>query len=399
MKILVLNSGSSSIKYKLFSMQSNTILAKGIIEKIGQTETILKYKTKNNKIIKKISLVGHKEGIEKIVQLLTDPNYGIIKNRSEIKGVGHRVVHGGEKLKSATIIDDKAISIIKEMIPIAPLHNPANLTGIEIATKIFPHAIHVGVFDTSFHQTIPEEAFRYPIPESLYINDHIRRYGFHGTSHFHVAKESAKYLNTSLNNLNLITIHIGNGSSICAIKDGQSIDTSMGLTPLEGLMMGTRCGDIDPAIPYYLASHNQMNIESINNLLNKQSGLKGITGENDLRIIEEKFLVNGDPKAELAMKMYSYRIKKYIGSYFAALGHVDAVIFTAGIGENSDIMRSMACQGLKVFGMEIDKDKNFLKTEGVIREIGTDSSKVKILIVPTNEELEIAQQTLAVIEK
>lgn len=357
--ILVLNSGSSSIKYKLFELKDTKLIYEGIEEEVKDFNI----------------------AFESIFKKLIDGKF--INTIDNIKAFGHRVVHGGEKFSKPVLIDDEVIKEIENLIPLAPLHNPSNLEGIKISTLLAPNAKQVAIFDTAFHQTIQKEVYTYPIPYELYEKHSIRKYGFHGTSHHYVAKETAKYLNKHLNDLNIITIHLGNGDSITAIKNGKSIDTSMGFTPLEGLMMGTRCGDIDPAIILYL--ENQLNIEpnKIDKILNKESGFKGICKTNDLREIIKK-ADNNDELSILAIKMFSYRVKKYLGGYKEILNRVDAVVFTGGIGEHSPLVRDAICNN-------IDKNKNEeLKGFG---EIQNETSQYKILVIPTNEELEIAIQT------
>jgi acetate kinase len=362
MKILVINTGSSSIKYQLFDMKQEKVLASGIAEKIGEatsilTHKIIKAKGESLKKVKEERIADHREGLTQIVDLLVDKEYGVIQDKSEIAAVGHRVVHGGETFQSSTIIDEHVITAIKENIPLAPLHNPPNLIGIEVAKSIFPNSLQVAVFDTAFHQTIPQKAFLYALPYGLYKKERIRRYGFHGTSHSYVAERGAEYLGQPLNSLNLITIHLGNGASMAALKNGKCVDTTMGMTPLEGLVMGTRSGDIDPAIPFFLANHLKMSLKEIDNLLNKDSGLKGICGTNDMReVIQKKD--RGDKRAKIALEIYCYRIKKYIGAYYAALESLDGIIFTAGIGENSPEVRTLCCEGLSKLGIEIDPEKN-----------------------------------------
>ena len=391
MKILVINTGSSSIKYQLFQMDDQSVLASGLIEKIGETTSKHTYKTHAGKKIFDDPVTSHEEGLKQVVNLITDNSVGVIVEKSEIKAIGHRVVHGGETFQKPCIIDEAVLNAVRKNISLAPLHNPANITGIEVAQKIFPAATQVGVFDTAFHHTMPPKAFHYAVPLELYREYKIRRYGFHGTSHHYVALQAAKELGKSLSESNLITVHIGNGASITAIKNGKSIDTSMGLTPLEGLIMGTRSGDIDPAIPYFLTTQSDKDINDINNLLNKESGMKGICGMNDFRDIRTA-RNQGDQNAQLAFEMYVYRIKKYIGAYCFALGQVDAIIFTAGVGENADDVRWEVCLGLENFGIKIDKSKN----EGgfsVTTAIQQGDSKVKLLVIPTNEELMIAIET------
>jgi len=402
MKILVINTGSSSIKYQLFDMERHRILASGVAEKIGEDTSILTHwnVSANGEDVEKVEegvIADHHEGMNRILGLLIDPEHGVVGDKSEISAVGHRVVHGGEAFHSPTIIDESVIAAIKENIPLAPLHNPSNLMGIEVAGAIFPDSPQVAVFDTAFHQTIPMESYLYAIPFELYEKHRIRRYGFHGTSHAYVAERAAEYLRRPLCELNLITIHLGNGASMAALKNGISVDTTMGMTPLAGLVMGTRSGDIDPALTFFLADQLRMSVKEIDDLLNKDSGLKGICGSNDMReVIRKKDA--GDDRAEIALKLYCYRIRKYIGAYFAALGSLNAIIFTAGIGENSPYIREKCCQGLHKLGIEIDSERNN-KSGKEIREISLASSEIRILVVPTNEELKIAQETEKVIEE
>ncbi len=401
MRILVINTGSSSIKYKLFSIQNNTILAHGNLEKIGESgggrhTCVMSSGESENKQILKDPIRDHTEGLNTIVKLMTDPNTGVIQNVSEIKAVGHRVVHGAEVFRRPTIINDQVLDAIRENIPLAPLHNPANIIGIEVARKIFTDAVQVAVFDTAFHHSIPSRAYLYALPYELYLSLKIRRYGFHGTSHHYVAEEAARLMEKPLEQLNLITIHLGNGGSITAIEKGKSIDTSMGMTPLEGLIMGTRCGDIDPSIPHFLATNSGMSIEDINTLLNKESGLKGICGLNDMRDIvaaEEE----GEEKSARALDMYSYRIKKYMGAYLAVLGTVDAIIFTAGVGEHAPQIRSRVCKGLENLGIVLDSTRNEARLS-TARKIQSDDSPVTIFVIPTDEELKIARETLKLIQ-
>jgi acetate kinase len=402
MKILVINTGSSSIKYELFDMVGQGILASGVAEKIGEEKGVLTHNRflATCEITKKVEegrILDHHEGLKRIVDLLVDPEHGVIQDKSEISGVGHRVVHGGETFRAPTIIDEKVIEAIKKNVPLAPLHNPPNLVGIEVAKTLFPEASQVAVFDTAFHQTIPMESFLYAIPFELYEKHRIRRYGFHGTSHAYVAEKAAEFMGSPLNELNLITIHLGNGASMTAIKKGRSVDTTMGMTPLAGLVMGTRSGDVDPALPFFLVEHLGISVKEIDDLLNKQSGLKGICGSNDMREVMEKKDA-GNAKAKLALDIYTYRIKKYIGAYFAVLESLDAIVFTAGVGENSPFIRECCCQGLHKLGIEIDSEKNN-QTQGGIREISPPGSQIKVLVVPTDEELEIAQETRRVLEK
>ncbi len=401
MKILVINTGSSSIKYQLFDMNINKAIASGILEKIGETDGRLTHfadsKTgERKKVVKDGKIEDHQKGLNQIVALLLDREFGVIRDISEITAVGHRVVHGGENLRSPVIINNDVINVIKKNIPLAPLHNPHNLTGIEIAGSIFTNAHQVAVFDTAFHHTIPEKAYLYALPIEFYKEHKIRRYGFHGTSHSYVSEECSKYLKKNLCELNMITIHLGNGASMAAIKNGQSIDTTMGMTPLEGLVMGTRSGDIDPSIAIFLADNRNMSIREIDNVLNKSSGLKGLCGSNDMRDVLQRKNAD-DYLAKIAFDVYTYRIKKYIGAYFASLGSLDCIIFTGGIGENSSEVRQTICHNLENLGIEIDQDKNNAAGNEA-REISVFNSKVKVMVIPTNEELKIAQETKNVIE-
>ena len=401
MNILVINTGSSSIKYELFDMDSHRILASGSAEKIGEDTGILKHQKmlqgdEAQQKVEEQTISSHQEGLNRIVELLLDREHGVIRDKSEISAVGHRVVHGGEAFHSTTIIDEQVIGAIRENIPLAPLHNPPNLMGVEVAQSIFPDAPQVAVFDTAFHQTIPMKAFLYAIPFHLYQKDKVRRYGFHGTSHAYVAERAAHLLKRPLSEVNVITIHLGNGASMAAVEKGNSIDTTMGMTPLAGLVMGTRSGDVDPALPFFLADHLGMSLKEIDTILNKKSGLKGMCGSNDMREVLDK-KNRGDKQAEIALQVYTYRIKKYIGAYYAALGHLDGIVFTAGIGENSPEIREMCCENLNKLGIIIDPKRNQMTEKGE-REISTQDSPVKILVIPTNEELRIAQETKRVIE-
>ncbi len=400
MKILVINTGSSSIKYQLFDMAGEKVLASGLAEKIGKDKGVLIHKViledgeDRKKVIQGV-IANHRMGLVRIVDLLVDPEYGVIRDKSEISAVGHRVVHGGEAFQASTVINKDVISEIRKNIPLAPLHNPPNLAGIEVAQSIFPQSPQVAVFDTAFHQTIPKRAYLYALPYELYQKSGVRRYGFHGTSHAYVSEKSATYLGRPLSDLDLITIHLGNGASMAALKNGKSVDTSMGMTPLEGLVMGTRSGDVDPALPFFLSDHLKMSLAEIDRLLNEESGLKGICGTNDMRELLEK-RQTGDERAEVALDIYTYRIKKYIGAYMAVLGGADSLVFTGGIGENSAIVRKRCCQGLSRLGINIDDEKNTASGEGV-REISLAGSDARVLVVPTNEELKIAQETEKVI--
>jgi acetate kinase len=383
-------------------MRHESVLASGVAEKIGEPLGNLTHEISNasaagesKKTVFKGKIDNHQKAFVQIADLLVNPEDGVINDKSAVAAVGHRVVHGGEAFHSTTLIDDDVMAAIEENIPLAPLHNPPNLTGIQVARSIFPDAAQVAVFDTAFHQTLPAKAFMYPLPFWLYQKERVRRYGFHGTSHHYVAEKCANYLKRSLFSLNLITVHLGNGASIAAIKKGRCVDTSMGMTPLEGLVMGTRCGDIDPAIPFFLANHLKMSFKDIDRLLNKKSGLLGLCGTNDMREVIEKKQA-GDEKAALALEVYCYRIKKYVGAYIAALGNLDALVFTAGIGENSPDVRMLACEGLDGLGIAMDPRKNetFITRS---TEVNSSASKVKVLVIPTDEELKIAQETQKII--
>nr|WP_041355044.1 acetate kinase [Nitrosococcus halophilus] len=397
MTILVINSGSSSIKYQLF--KGNSALAGGIVERIGEPKSrfvhrLFQSRQTIEETISEEPVSNHGEGMSRIFTALMES--GCLQHEADLLGIGHRIVHGGEAFKEPTLIDDQVLTRIAEIIPLAPLHNPANLKGIQVALEICPHVPQVAVFDTAFHQTLPPPVFHYPLPYCWYKTHHVRRYGFHGTSHHYVSKQAAAYLKQPLETLHLITLHLGNGASATAIKAGKSMDTSMGMTPLEGLMMGTRCGDIDPSLPLYLTQALGKSPEELDSLLNRESGLKGICGTNDMRQVHA-LAKAGDPLASLAIEMYCYRIKKYIGAYYAVLGRLDALIFTGGIGENDALIRNHVCAGLAHLGIVIDHKKN--QTAGHdIFAIQGEGGAVTVLVIPTDEELEIAQQTLALIQ-
>ncbi len=388
MKILVLNSGSSSIKCQYFIDQQS--VASAIVEHIGEKEGYSQIRYEDKKEIYHKSMANHHDALNMIFSMMEE--FDLLSNIETLDAIGHRVVHGGTMFKEPTCITKKVIETIRSIIPLSPLHNPANLEGIEAIHAQYPELVQVAVFDTAFHQNMPEYAALYPLPYALSQTSPIRRYGFHGTSHAYVAKEAAKMMKRELTHLNLITLHLGNGASATAIKAGISIDTSMGMTPLEGLMMGTRSGDIDPAIIIYLANHKHMDIKSIDTMLNHESGLKGICESNDMRDILQRS-AQGDRLSTLALEMYVYRIKKYIGAYTVALGKVDAVIFTGGIGEHASKVREMICEGLEnAIGLKIDTVKNQKKVLGN-QSIHSQESKIQLFIIPTNEELEIARQT------
>ena len=397
MKILVINCGSSSIKYKLYEMPEEKLLVNGIVEKIGEETSHLRHELPQETITTELKVKNHTEGLELILRYLLDPEKGVIKSVDEIKGIGHRVVHGGEGFEKSVEITENVIRKIEEYLELAPLHNPHNLAGIKAAKKLFPHALQVASFDTAFHTTIPSLAYLYAIPYKFYEKYKIRRYGFHGTSHRFVARRAAKILKKNKYDVNVITCHLGNGCSITAVKNGKSVDTSMGLTPLEGLVMGTRSGDIDPGIIFYLSDKIGYDIKGLNRILNKESGLLGISGiSNDFRNLMSK--INIDKNAKMAIDIFCYRLKKYIGAYMAVLGRVDAIVFTAGIGENVPYVREKTLENMENYGIKIDKNLNeeMVKKEG---EISSPDSKIKIFVIPTNEELGIAFDTYIYTEK
>jgi acetate kinase len=376
-------------------MSNNTVLAKGLVEQIGEPVSFLTHQSPsaqedNANITRTRPVENHQQGFQLIGDVLNES--GAVRDSSELFGIGHRVVHGGEAFREPALIDEKVISTIRALSPLAPLHNPANLMGIEVALQFAPNVPQIAVFDTAFHQSVPPRAFHYALPHDLYDNHNVRRYGFHGTSHGYVAKQAALHLQRALHSLNLITLHLGNGASVTAIKKGKSVDTSMGMTPLEGLIMGTRSGDIDPAIIFYLVRKTGLSNDEMELLLNKHSGLKGICGVNDMREIAGLADEESEP-ARLAIEMYCYRIKKYIGAYSAVLGSVDALVFTGGIGENAAEIRARSCEGLSRMGIEVDENKNDMQTSDA-REIQSSKCPVRILVIPTDEELEIAEQTV-----
>jgi acetate kinase len=398
MKILVLNCGSSSIKYKLFDMSTKEVLAQGGIEKIGLVGSFLKLTLPNGekKILEK-DIPEHTAGIEFIMNTLISPEYGAIKSLDEINAVGHRMVHGGERFSESVKLDKEVLDAFTACNDLAPLHNPANLKGVNAVSAILPNVPQVGVFDTAFHQTMPDYAYLYAIPYELYEKYGVRRYGFHGTSHRYVSQRVCDFLGVDPKGKKIITCHIGNGGSISAIKDGKCIDTSMGLTPLEGLVMGTRSGDIDAGAVTFIMEKEGLTPTGVSNLLNKKSGVLGVSGvSSDMRELEAA-VAAGNPKAILAEKMYFYRIKKYIGSYAAALGGVDIILFTGGVGENQANCRSEVCEGLEFMGVKIDLEKNKVRGEEAI--ISADDSKVTVAVIPTDEELMIASDTMAILNK
>ena len=397
MKVLVLNCGSSSIKYKLFDMEQKQVIAQGGVEKIGLKDSFLKFTLPNGekKILEK-DIPEHTVGVEFILNTLVSPEYGAIKSINEINAVGHRMVHGGEKFSKSVLLTKEVLDAFTACNDLAPLHNPANLKGVRAIEAILPDVPQIGVFDTAFHQTMPDYAYMYAVPYELYEKYGVRRYGFHGTSHRYVSQRVCDFLGVNPEGKKIITCHIGNGASISAIKDGKCVDTSMGLTPLEGLMMGTRSGDIDAGAVTFIMEKEGLDASGISNLLNKKSGVMGVFKESsDMRDLEAA-VAAGNPRAILAENMYFYRIKKYIGAYAAALGGVDIIVFTGGVGENQATARWGACEGLEYMGVKLDAEKN--KVRGEEKVISTDDSKVKVVVVPTDEELMIATDTLAILE-
>ena len=398
MKVLVLNCGSSSIKYKLFDMDHKEVIAQGGIEKIGLPDSFLKFTLPNGekKILEK-AIPEHTVGVEFILNTLTCPEYGAIKSLDEINAVGHRMVHGGEKFRESVLLTPEVLEAFTACNDLAPLHNPANLKGVNAISAILPNVPQIGVFDTAFHQTMPDYAYMYAVPYELYEKYGVRRYGFHGTSHRYVSKRVCEFLGVEPEGKKIITCHIGNGGSITAVKDGKCVDTSMGLTPLEGLMMGTRSGDIDGGAVSFIMEKEGLDAAGISNLLNKKSGVLGIFGESsDMRDLENG--VNaGNPRAILAENMYFYRIKKYIGAYAAALGGVDIIVFTGGVGENQASCRACACEGLEFMGVKLDAEKNNVRGEEAV--VSTEDSKVKVVVIPTDEELMIASDTMDILNR
>ncbi|HLV61909.1 acetate kinase [Galbibacter sp.] len=392
-KILVINAGSSSIKFQLIRMPGEIVIASGLVESIGLPNAAIHYKSKKMNISETVAIENHQIGLERIASLLMDPDRGAIKSVDEIDVVGHRVVHGGKDFSSTVFIDDNVKATIKQLFSLAPLHNPHNYTGIEVAEKVFPNAKKVAVFDTAFHQTIPERAYKYAIPDSFLKENHIRLYGFHGTSHKYVSNKAKDFI--SKKKSKLISIHLGNGCSITAVQNGKSVDHSMGFGPVNGLIMGTRSGDIDQSVIFYMVKTLGYTLEEVSEILHKKSGMIGMTGFSDLREIEDK-AEKGDRRCQLALEMNAYRIKKYIGSYAAAMNGVDVIVFTAGIGENSSVLRRMICDDMDYLGIELEDYKNNVRsTEN--RIISKESSKVLVLVVPTNEELEIAKDCFEMI--
>ncbi|MFN3760667.1 MAG: acetate/propionate family kinase [Algoriphagus aquaeductus] len=392
MNVFVINSGSSSIKYQLITMPEAKVLCSGLVDRIGLEGSKVEHKSflpqGEVKKVLEIPVPHHSVGLQEVAKLLTDAEVGVISDPSEVEVVGHRVVHGGEKFASTQVITPEIKAKIKALFPLAPLHNPANYLGIEVAESIFPQAQQIAVFDTAFHQTMPAQAYRMAIPNELYTEKGIRAYGFHGTSHKYVGERAGEYLKKT--DAKLITIHLGNGCSMAAVEGGKCVDTSMGLGPMNGLIMGTRAGDIDQSVIFYLVRELGYSLDEVNNLLNKKSGMLGLTGFSDMRDIS-KLYHQGQSEAILAYQLYAYRIKKYIGSFAAAMNGLDAIVFTGGVGENDQLTRSLVCENMDFLGIRLDSDKNKLPNNG-LRAIQAENSSVQILVIPTNEELEIARQ-------
>lgn len=398
MKVLVLNCGSSSIKYQLLDMETESVLAIGKVERVGMDDAIFEYAGGGREKIKEVtSILDHTTGIRKVLSALSHPEYGVIKHASEIDAVGHRVVHGGEEFMSSVVITDEVKRTLRDLFDLAPLHNPANLTGILAAEAALPHAPGVAVFDTAFHSTMPRTAFLYALPYAMYKRHKVRRYGFHGTSHKYVSQRAAALMGRNPQDLRLITCHLGNGSSIAAVKGGKSVDTSMGFTPLAGLIMGTRSGDLDPGVIPYIMAREEIGIAEVNSMLNKHSGMLGISGiSSDMRQVEEE-MEKGDERAIETINMMEYRLRKYIGSYVAAMGGVDGIVFTGGIGENDQGLRKMVCENLAYLGITFDTEAN--KIRGKETRISGGDSKVEVWVIPTNEELMIARETAELVKK
>ena len=397
MKVLVVNCGSSSIKYQLIDMQTEELMAKGYLEKIGLPDSFLTHTVNGEKHRIEQKIDNHEEGIKLVLEQLTHPEYGVIKDLNEIDAVGHRVVHGGEKFSSSVLIDDSVIEAMKECIPLAPLHNPAGIIGIEACKKVLPNVPMVGVFDTAFHQTLPKMAYLYALPYEYYEKYGVRKYGFHGTSHRFVSKRVAELMNKPIEDLKIITCHLGQGASLCAVKGGKSVDTSMGLTPLAGVPMGTRCGDIDPSIVTFLMKKENLSPDEMDNIMNKKSGKLGVSGiSSDDRDVEAA-IKEGNERAKLAIDTFAYQVIGYIGRFAAQMDGVDVITFAGGVGENGIEVRKQICDSLSFLGVKIDEEKNNCRGKEV--EITTPDSKVKVFVVPTNEELTIARDTMEIVSK
>lgn len=399
MVILTLNCGSSSAKYQVYDWENKEVLANGVVERVGAEGSGITHKAKGKKTEVLSPCPTHKEAIELIMKQITDPEVGVITDMDVIKAVGHRVLHGGDKFTKSVIITPEILETFREVQDLGPLHNPANIMGIEAAQKVLPNVPHCAIMDTAWHQTMPEQAFMYAIPREWYVKYQARKYGFHGTSFLYTSKRASVLLKKQPKDTNVIICHIGNGASICAVKNGQCYDTSMGLTPLDGLVMGTRSGELDPALPFYIMRKTGMTADEMDTTLNKKSGLLGITEKYADRRDIENAAKDGDKLSELSIEMESYRLKKYIGSYIAALGHVDAIVFTAGVGEHSPIIRGKSLEGLEEMGIKIDQNKNNLSNTGNAETcISTDDSKVKVFVIPTDEELVMTEDAFALMK-
>lgn len=399
MNVLVVNCGSSSLKFQLINSETEAVAAKGLCERIGLDGRLVYQPTGGEKEVTEAAMPTHTEAIKMVLDALVNPNTGVLKSLDEVEAIGHRVLHGGAKISDSCIINDEVISVIEECCDLGPLHNPANLMGIRACMELMPGKPNVAVFDTAFHQTMPEKAYMYAIPYEYYDKYKVRKYGFHGTSHRFVSKETIKFLGLDPDNSKVIVAHLGNGSSISAVVNGKCVDTSMGLTPLEGLVMGTRCGDIDPAIMEFLAHKLDLDVDGVMKILNKDSGVYGLSGglSSDFRDLTDASLA-GDKKAQIAMEVFSYRVAKYIGAYVAVMNGVDDIVFTAGIGENDDIVREQVCSYLGYLGIEFNTELN-KGLRGKETELSMPGSKVKVFVIPTNEELAIARETLELVRK
>ncbi|MCH4005910.1 MAG: acetate kinase [Eubacterium sp.] len=399
MKVLVINCGSSSLKYQVLDMDGENLLAKGLVERIGMDGSVITH-TKigsDDKWKNEVPMPTHKEAIEQVLNAIVDPEHGVLHDMSELGAVGHRVVHGGERYANSVLIDEEVLTHLDELSELAPLHNPANILGIRACQKLMPNTPMVAVFDTAFHQTMPAESYIYALPYEYYEKYGVRRYGFHGTSHKYVADRASKMMNVSLDDMKIITCHLGNGASVAAIKRGKCIDTSMGFTPLEGLVMGTRCGDIDPSITTYISEKEQLSAEEMNEVMNKKSGVLGISGiSSDFRDIEAA-AEEGNERAQLALKVFAHKVRAYIGAFIAEMNGLDALVFTAGVGENDISMRDIICNDLGNLGIKLDLVKNKIRGKEAI--ISRDDSPVTIMLIPTNEELMIARDTVEIVEK
>ena len=397
MKILVLNCGSSSLKYQLINMETDEVMASGKYERIGEKEAFITHKVNGKKIVIEHTAMNHEEAVDFTLKQLVNPEYKVIDSLDEINAIGHRLVHGGEKISESVVIDDNVINVLKECIDLAPLHNPAGIIGIEACQKVMPGKPMVGVFDTAFHQTMPKERYLYPINYEYYEKYGIRKYGFHGTSHMYVSNRLAEIENKDIKDMKIVTCHLGQGSSICAVEGGKSVDTSMGLTPLAGIPMVTRSGDLDPSVVTFLMKKENLTPEEIENKLNKESGVQGMSGlAPDFREIEAES-VNGNERADIAMKSFKYAVASFIAKYAVAMNGVDAIVFTGGVGENQIKIREGICNQLTFMGVEIDPEKNNIRSEEKL--VSKDSSKVKVYVIPTNEELMIAKETERLIKK